>query len=218
MLGERTTSGALRVKICGVTNNDDAQAALGAGADAIGLNCFRGSKRYLDVQEAESWLRRLPAPLIKVAVLVNAPLDEALAIAQLPFIDALQLHGEETPEFCAAVARARVRFGKALPVTGAQSLTGAQLYATKTIVMDSSAAGAFGGTGKTFPWEIAQQFVREHPEVRAILAGGLTPENVADAIRLVRPFGVDVTTGVESSPGRKDHAALRRFINAARAA
>jgi phosphoribosylanthranilate isomerase len=153
-----------------------------------------------------------------VAVLVNAPLEQALGTARLPFVDALQLHGEETPEYCAALARAGVRFGKAVPVTDARSLSGAQLYATRTIVMDSAAAGAFGGTGKTFPWEIAREFIGLNSDIRGILAGGLTPENVADAVRLVRPFGVDVTTGVERFPGRKDHEAVRRFIAAARAA
>lgn len=218
MLGDATTSGALRVKICGITNADDAHAALEAGADAIGLNCFAGSKRYLDLRRAESWLSRLPASLIKVAVVVDASLEEALAIARLPFIDALQLHGQETAEFCAAVAAAGVRFGKALPVTESRSLSGAESYFTKTVVLDSSDAGAFGGTGKTFPWEIGRRFVQQHAKLRAILAGGLTPENVADAVRAVRPFGVDVTTGVERSPGQKDHAAVRRFIDAARAA
>ncbi|MDQ6625051.1 MAG: phosphoribosylanthranilate isomerase [Verrucomicrobiota bacterium] len=218
MLGERTTPGALRVKICGITTEEDARAAAEAGADAIGLNCFRGSKRFLELEPAAVWLSRLPASLIKVAVAVNLPFDQALAIARLPFIDSLQLHGHETPEFCAALKRAGVRFGKALPAADAQSLAGAELYATKTIVMDSTAAGAFGGTGKTFPWEIGRKFVEEHPDVAAILAGGLTPENVAEAVREVRPFGVDVTTGIESSPGRKDHDAVRRFVDAARAA
>lgn len=218
MLGEPTASGALRVKICGITNADDANAALEAGADAIGLNCFGGSKRYLDLRDAGEWLRRLPSSLIKVAVVVDATLEEALTIAQLPFIDALQLHGRETREFCAELAQRGVRFGKALPVLNARSVSGAELYGARTFVLDSGSAGAFGGTGKTFPWEIGRQFVQEHPDIRTILAGGLTPENVADAVRVVRPFGVDVTTGVETSPGQKDHERVRRFIEAARAA
>ncbi len=217
MFGQETTPDRLRIKICGITNTDDAIAAQEFGADAIGLNCFRGSKRYVDLQRAGDWIAALPSPLIKVAIVVNASFDDALAISSLPFITALQLHGQETAEICTRLAAAGVRFGKAVAVSAETSLLDALEFSTDTIVLDSMANGAFGGTGEPFPWEIARQFVQAQPSIRAILAGGLNPENVAAAVRQVRPFGVDVTTGVESAPGRKNRRALKRFIDTARA-
>lgn len=188
------------------------------GADAIGLNCFRWSKRYLDIGRAGDWLHDFPAEIIRVAIVVDADWREALEIAGLPYVDALQLHGSESPEFCARLAAAGIRFGKALPATSETRIAKPSAFSTDTIVLDSASHGTFGGTGKTFPWQIAREFVDEHRDARVILAGGLTPENVGDAVREVRPFGVDVTTGIESAPGRKDHARLKRFIDAARAA
>jgi len=216
MFGQETTPNRLRIKICGITNADDAIAAQEFGADAIGLNCFRGSKRYVDLQRAGDWIAALPSTLIKVAIVVNTPFEDALAIAGLPFITALQLHGQETADFCARLAARGVRFGKALAVSRATSLADPLGFSTNTIVLDSMANGTFGGTGTTFPWEIARQFVQAQPSLRTILAGGLNPENVTAAVRQVRPFGVDVTTGVESVPGRKNRRALKQFIDSAR--
>ncbi|MBA3273722.1 MAG: phosphoribosylanthranilate isomerase [Chthoniobacterales bacterium] len=218
MFGRETATGRLRVKICGITNSDDAHVAVECGADAIGLNCFPRSKRYLDIRRAGDWLRGFRAAVIKVAIVVDAEWQEAVEIAALPYVDALQLHGSESPEFCARLAAAGIRFGKALPATAEGPIANPAAFSTGTIVLDSASHGAFGGTGKTFPWHIARRFVDEHRKARVILAGGLTPENVADAVREVRPFGVDVTTGIESAPGRKDHARVKRFIDSARAA
>lgn len=214
----RNAGHSLWVKICGITNADDAVAAREFGADAIGLNCFRGSKRYIDLQRASDWIAALPTALTKVAVLVDAPFEDALSIAKLPFIDAIQLHGHETPELCRRLAAAGVRFYKALAVTETELPgSGANFY-TDTIVLDSLSRGEFGGTGKSFPWHLAREFTESQAHLRLILAGGLTPENVEAAVREVRPLGVDVTSGVESAPGRKDHRALSRFIEAARRA
>jgi phosphoribosylanthranilate isomerase len=204
-----------RVKICGITNAADARAAIEFGADALGFNFFSGSKRYLPVTAAE-WIAELPAEIVKVAVLVNASWDEAVAVAGLPFIDALQLHGMETPEFCQRLAEKGIQFAKATPVATVRPLRDTPEFFTRTLILDSSEAGEFGGSGRTFPWETARDFVQANPGLRVILAGGLTPENVARAVDFVRPFGVDVTTGVESSLGRKDHGLLRAFIAAAR--
>jgi phosphoribosylanthranilate isomerase len=205
-----------RVKICGITNAADARAAIEFGADALGFNFFSGSKRYLPVAAAAGWIVELPAEIVKVAVLVDAGWDEATAMAALPFIDALQLHGRETPQFCQRLAEKGIQFAKAVPVTTAHSLHDTPPFFTRTVVLDSSKAGEFGGSGRTFPWEIARDFVEANPDLRVILAGGLTPENVAGAVEVVRPFGVDVTTGIESWPGRKDRGLLRAFIAAAR--
>jgi phosphoribosylanthranilate isomerase len=207
--------GAVRVKICGICHAEDAQAAVEFGADAIGLNGYAGSKRYLEIEAAGGWLAQLPPHVRRIAVLVDPTFAHALAVARLPFIDGLQLHGSESAEFCGRLAHEGVRFAKAVPVSGADSLARLPSFQTSWIVLDSAKAGAFGGTGLTFPWPIARSFIESHAELKVVLAGGLTPENVAEAIRAVRPFCVDVTTGVEASPGRKDHARVRSFIEAA---
>jgi phosphoribosylanthranilate isomerase len=207
----------LRVKICGLTTPQDAAAAIEFGADALGFNFFPGSQRYLRMEAAGEWIASLPGNVEKVAILVNPSWEEAKVVADTPGITALQLHGMETPEFCRRLMDNGIRFEKALPVTGPDSLANIPDFFTPTVLLDSGGAGEFGGSGRTFPWEIARDFVLSHPHLRVILAGGLTPGNVAEAVAMVRPFGVDVTSGVESAPGRKDHARLRDFIAAARA-
>jgi phosphoribosylanthranilate isomerase len=207
----------LRVKICGLTTPQDAAAAIEFGADALGFNFYPGSKRYVPMEVAGEWIAALPRIVKKVAILVNPSWDEARAAAAIEGITALQLHGAEAPEFCRRLVEERIPFEKALPVTGPDSLANVPDFFTPTVLLDSGGAGKFGGSGRTFPWEIARDFVLAHPHLRVILAGGLTPENVAGAVAMVRPFGVDVTSGVESSPGRKDYSRLRDFIAAARA-
>lgn len=206
----------LRVKICGLTLPEDAAAAMEFGADALGFNFFPGSKRYLPLGAARDWIATVPGAVEKVGILVNPSWEEAETISATPGITALQLHGVETPEFCRRLREAGIRFEKALPIIGSDSVAKVPDFFTRTVLLDSARGGDFGGSGRTFPWEIAQGFVRANPHLRVILAGGLTPENVAEAVALVRPFGVDVTTGVESSPGRKDHGRMRAFILAAR--
>lgn len=206
----------VRVKICGLTTPQDAAAAIEFGADALGFNFYPGSKRYLRMEVAGEWIAALPGQVEKVAILVNPSWDEARAAAATGGVTALQLHGAETPEFCRRLMEEGIRLEKALPVTGPDSLANVPDFFTPTVLLDSGGAGEFGGSGRTFPWGIARDFVQAHPHLRVILAGGLTPENVAEAVAMVRPFGVDVTSGVESAPGRKDHTRLRDFIAAAR--
>ncbi len=208
--------GRVRIKICGICHSGDAHAAAELGADAIGLNCYRGSRRYLNLFAAADWISALPPTLRTIAVLVNPTFEEAIAIAELPFISGLQLHGQESPDFCRRLAARGIELAKALPVAHETSLRELPSFSTSMIVLDSASAGKFGGSGKTFPWHIARQFIAEHADYKVVLAGGLIPENVADAIRATRPFAVDVTSGVESSNGRKDPALLRAFIEAAR--
>ena len=203
------------VKICGLMTLEDAVAAIEFGADALGFNFFPGSKRYLPIDPGREWIAALPAEIPKVAVLVNPGWDEAVAAAQVPGITGLQLHGTETPDFCLRLAESGVRFAKAVPVTTPDSVKNLPSFSTRTLLLDS-AEGQFGGSGKTFSWEIAREFRESHPALRVILAGGLTPENVAEAIATVKPFAVDVTSGVESFAGRKDHGRVRAFIAAAR--
>jgi phosphoribosylanthranilate isomerase len=204
----------LRIKICGLTTPLDAEAAIEYGADALGFNFFPGSKRY--VGRAADWIGRLPDTIEKIAVVVNPTAEDAKRLAATAGITALQLHGDESPDFCRQLAQARIRFEKALPVVGPDSLRNVPDFSTATVVLDSGSGGDFGGSGRTFPWEIARRFVDASPHLQVVLAGGLTPENVASAIAVVRPFGVDVTTGVEAAAGRKDYGRLRAFIAAAR--
>jgi phosphoribosylanthranilate isomerase len=211
----RSDSGIF-VKICGITNEPDALAVIDAGADALGFNLVRPSKRYIDIGNAGVWIDKLPAEICKIAVVADPNWEDACRLSQLPFINALQLHGSETPQFCRQLADAGIPFAKAVPVTASQSLANLPNYFTDTVILDSSTAGTFGGTGRPFPWKFAPEFVRHHPRMDVILAGGLNPENVAQAVSLVRPRGVDVTTGVEVSPGRKDLRLVRAFIQAAK--
>jgi len=206
----------LRVKICGLTTPQDASAAIEFGADALGFNFFAGSKRYVGRETA--WIGELPGNIEKLAILVNPSWDEAKAIAGVAGITALQLHGTESSAFCRRLMEEGIRFEKALPVSGTDSLVNVPDFSTRTVLLDSSGAGVFGGSGRTFPWEIARAFIEANPQLRVILAGGLNPENVAEAVATAQPFGVDVTTSVEASPGRKDYARLRAFILAAHAA
>lgn len=205
------------VKICGITNAEDAHAAIDAGADALGFNLFRGSKRFIDFALAERWICELPSRVAKIAVMVNAPLDVTLAMAERGAFDGLQLHGTESPEFCAQLAAKGIRFAKALPIFAADDVAEIAAFSTRTIVLDTGTAGQFGGSGRTFPWEFAKHARDMHDQFRIILAGGLTPENVAQALRVAQPFGVDVTSGVEAAAGRKDHGRLRAFVQAVRA-
>src|SRR5438132_10798429 len=212
------SSGRIFVKICGITNEPDALAAIEGGADALGFNLVRRSKRYIDIDRAAGWIEDLPKQVCKVAVMADPNWEDACRITQLAFIDALQLHGNESPEFCRRLADAGIPFAKAVPVTASKSLAGLPNYFTDTMILDSSAGGTFGGTGKPFPWKFAPEFVRHHPRIAVVLAGGLNAENVTEAIRIVRPRGVEVTTGVEVWPGRKGPALMRAFVEAARRA
>ena len=208
----------VRVKICGITNRADAEAAIESGADALGFNFFPGSKRYVRPAEVARWIGDLPRSVLKVAVVVDPTLEEAIVIGELPGISGLQLHGHESPEFCRQLRLAGIRFAKVLPVRDGSSLRELPDFSTRTFVLDSLHAGVFGGSGKTFPWVLAADFVLQNSHRRIVLAGGLTVGNVAEALRIVRPFGADVTSGVESSAGRKDHQRLRDFIAAAKSA
>ena len=153
----------------------------------------------------------------KVGILVNPSWEEANAVAALPGITASAIARIRNAGVLRPLNRDGIQFEKALPVQGPDSVRNLPDFFTRTVLLDSGGSGEFGGMGRTFPWEIARDFVEDNPDLRVILAGGLTPENVAEAVALVRPFGVDVTTGVESSTGRKDHGRMRAFLAAARA-
>jgi phosphoribosylanthranilate isomerase len=203
----------LKVKICGITRVEDALESVEAGADALGFMFYEASKRNIAPELAAEIIRALPPFVAKVGVFVNAPEDFTRDVIARTGIDTLQLHGEETPEFCGRFAPMKVI--KAFRVRDRESLRECAAYRNFTWLLDSHVAGAQGGTGVAFDREIAAEAARHH--ARVILAGGLKADTVAAAVRQVRPFGVDVSSGVESAPGVKDHGKLRAFIAAARA-
>lgn len=206
----------VRVKICGVTCREDAEAAIVSGADALGFNMFPGSKRFIPPEENLGWLRDLPPFISRVAVLVNAPLEQALSLARQPGVDALQLHGHEDEQYCAELGRAGVSFIKVLRLRPGTEIPDAHRFSTMHILIDVDVAGAFGGTGERIDFGAAAEFVKRHPGFYVIVAGGLTPVNVHEAVHSVRPFGVDVASGVEAEPRRKDPVLMRAFVAAAK--
>lgn len=206
----------VRVKICGLTNEGDARAAIDLGADALGFNLWHGSKRYIDLDRASSWIRGLPPLVARVAVLVNFPLDEAHRIAAHPAIDAVQFHGDEDESYCAQFAAGGSPFIKAIRVRDAASCDHADGFSTPSVLLDADAGAAYGGTGRQLEAALAAEAGKRFPGLKVVLAGGLTPENVAEAVRIAQPYAVDVASGVETEPGRKDYGKMSRFFTAMR--
>lgn len=198
---------AVRVKICGITDIETALCAVGAGADALGF-VFTESKRRISPERAREIIDSLPPFISRVGVFVNQPLEEVLQIAGHTGIDTLQLHGEETPEYCSAF---NYKVIKAFSVSSAYDFSAAALYRANAFLLDTSVPGQRGGTGKTFDWRLAEGF-REGP---LVLAGGLTPENVERAVKTVGPYAVDVSSGVETG-GRKDIKKIVEFVRRAK--
>ena len=209
-------SARVRVKICGITNRADAVAAAFLGADALGFNLFPGSKRYIDLDENAGWISALAPFVTRVAVLVNAPLDEARRIALHPAIDLVQLHGDEDADYCARFAESGYPFIKALRIRNSDDIPCVGKYSTSSVLIDAHMPGAYGGTGAAIDLELGREIVTRHPDLHILLAGGLTPANVADAVHIVRPFAVDVASGVERDPRRKDAPLMTAFIEATR--
>lgn len=198
-----------RVKICGVTRLEDALAAVRLGADALGFNFWPRSKRFVTPAAAREIVRRLPPFVTAVGLFVDPSRDEVLRAVDAAGVGMAQLHGDEPPDLCLSLP---VPVLKAIRVTDANSLAQLASYEVRGFVLDAP-SDAYGGSGTTFDWSLAAAVAREMP---VVLAGGLTPENVAEAVRTVRPWAVDVASGVESAPGRKDEVLMRRFIDAAR--
>jgi phosphoribosylanthranilate isomerase len=208
--------GRVRTKICGLTSLESARQCAAAGADAIGINFFPGSKRYQSFSKAAPWLADMPAGLARVGVFVNLPAGELEVIAGSGLLDVLQFHGDESRETLAAARRFGLPIIKALPLlpgTTTESLTG---WPADALLLDAHAPGTYGGTGHTIDWNHAARVIAALAPLPVILSGGLHPGNIAEAIRLTRPAGVDVASGVESSPGQKDPDKVTRFIHQAR--
>jgi phosphoribosylanthranilate isomerase len=199
----------VRVKICGITRLEDALAAAQAGADALGFNFWPRSKRFIEPRAAAEIVSLLPPFVATVGVFVDPTRDEALRAAEASGVQWLQLHGDEPPELCASLPLPVL---KAIRVRHRASLDLLDEYDVAGFLLDADAPG-YGGSGTAFDWSLAAEAARRAP---IVLAGGLRPENVADAVRQVRPWAVDVASGVESAPGVKDHEKTARFIREAK--
>lgn len=203
------------VKICGIVREEDALAAIGSGADALGFNFFEGSKRYLEPTAGIPWIRALPQGVPLVAVVVNPSAELLQTLADAEIFDLIQFHGDESPKIC---SQSPLPWMKALPASDDVEQQIAR-YDSRMILLDAVlAAGEYGGGGKVADWNLGARICADCPDRAFFLAGGLGSENVGEAIRMVRPFAVDVASGVESSPGRKDHEKIRRFIAEVRGA
>jgi phosphoribosylanthranilate isomerase len=210
-----------QIKICGITSVDDAVMVTRAGADAIGLNFYAKSPRCVTTETARQIARAVPSSVTKVGLFVNATVDEVWRTFDDLKLDVIQLHGDEPPEFIHQLAPRPVMRAFRLGPGGLDSVF---MYLDRCrdrpayALLDALSVGVYGGTGVTVDWTIAREYAQKLGSPALVLAGGLVPANVAEAIQAVRPSAVDVASGVESSPGRKDPVAVAAFVQAARAA
>ena len=205
------------VKICGITQEQQAHDIIALGADALGINFWPKSKRYISVEKA-SWLQGLRGLTTLVAVLVNADKLTLETLLEQRLVHILQLHGDESPDQVADLQDQGVQVIKALAIRDQDSLARIADYPCETILLDAYNPGLYGGTGETFPWDLAILAREQFPDKRIILSGGLTPGNVRQAIEETHPAAVDVASGVESAPGVKDLMMVKEFMEQVRAA
>ena len=203
----------MQIKICGITNSNDALACAAAGADMVGLNFSERSPRYIGPDQARTIARMLPSTTRAVGIFVDSPIEEVRRIARDVDLRIVQLHGSESPEMCAELAR-DFEVIKALRIGDGFDAKSASAYSAWTILLDTYDEEMAGGTGEVADWKIARQ-TRKFA-TRLILAGGLNPENVAEAIAAVNPDGVDVCSSLESAPGIKDLRRVQKFVSEAR--
>ncbi len=199
-----------KVKICGITSIEDALTACEGGADAVGFVFWEKSPRFIPPESAARITRMLPPFVATVGVFVDEDADTINRTARTAGLSCVQLHGDEDPETCGAV---EVKVIKAVRIKGPESLEGLERFDVSAYLLDTFKEGVPGGTGAVFDWEIARK-ARSLGHI--ILSGGLTPDNVADAVSFVKPYAVDVSSGVESRPGRKDPVMVARFIESAK--
>lgn len=213
-----------RVKICGITSVDDARAVAAAGADAVGLNFYAKSPRYVSAEKAREIVNALPPEMVKVGLFVNASAEEVCQTFDSLGLDLIQLHGDELPVYLTDLGGRPVMRAFRLTEAGLEPIREyldacRQLgRLPRLVLVDAYVEGEYGGTGRVTDWERLKRYPFDVAHPPLVLAGGLTPDNVAEAIRTVRPAAVDTASGVESSPGRKDPAAVEAFVRAARLA
>lgn len=200
-----------KVKICGITNLEDALLSAKFGADALGFNFYEKSPRYISPEKAREIIEQLPENILKVGVFVNETLEKIAEIAEFAKLDALQLHGEETPEFaCELKAKTNLQIIKAFRVSPEFKPEDVLNYETDAILLDAYNPKERGGTGETFDWEIAKKVQKNFSQM--YLAGGISDENILSAIDMVKPFAVDACSSLESEKGIKDSNKVRNFI------
>lgn len=201
------------LKICGVTTCADATRLVEMAVDALGVNFWPQSKRYLAAEDA-TWLQELAGKILRVGVFVNQPSELPLRLVREGYLDAIQLHGDETPADAAVYRDAGVPFIKAIGVKTRADLADAMSYGAAGVLLDAHAPGIYGGTGEVFDWEVASEFRRRHPELPVLLAGGIVPENAGLAAMSVMPAALDIASGAEISPGIKDFDKVAAFLAA----
>ncbi|OGX44672.1 MAG: hypothetical protein A3G38_03650 [Omnitrophica WOR_2 bacterium RIFCSPLOWO2_12_FULL_51_8] len=202
----------VKVKICGITNLDDALVAAKAGADALGFLFYKESRRYISPRKTKAIIAQLPKKILKAGVFVNAQEKEIRWADELCRFDLLQFHGDEPPEFCAVFGDKRII--KAVRAQRKRDIRQALRYNTYGILFDTYTRGQYGGSGETFDWELVRDFEREKRVI--FLSGGLNAENVAQAIDIARPDWVDASSSIESARGKKDAEKVKAFIRAAK--
>ena len=201
------------IKICGITNIDDARAAVAAGADALGFNFYNRSPRYIAPPAAREIIEQLPSSILTVGVFVNEETSESVKkIASKAGVTAFQLHGDESPAYCLELSDRYVI--KTLTVSGDFDIQMVQHYDVNAIMLDTRDNNLRGGTGRVFDWSVAIEVNKVAPKL--FLAGGLSPENISEAIELVRPYAVDACSALEDRPGIKNHDRMRAFVELAR--
>jgi phosphoribosylanthranilate isomerase len=199
------------IKICGITNIEDGLKAASLGVGALGF-IFASSLRKVEPDAAKKIIQALPTPPLKVGIFVNEDPDKVLRVAEYCSLNALQFHGEESPEYCQKFSLPVI---KAIRIKGLESLNNMGKYPNVSLLLDTYSPVQAGGAGNTFPWEIA---LKAKEKRNFILSGGLNPSNIGEAISKVRPWGVDVSSGVERGPGEKDHLKMSDFVKEARKA
>lgn len=208
---------ATALKICGVTRPDDARRLVDLGVDALGVNFWPKSKRFLAETDA-GFLRELAGRILRVGVFVNPPLDQPRRLVDHGLIDAVQLHGDESPAEARCLREVGIPVIKALGIRDDADLEKAEGFPADALLLDAHAPGVYGGTGRTIDWEAVADFIAAHPERPVILAGGITPDNAADAVARVGPVAIDIASGAESAPGIKDFDKVSRLLDAVRQA
>ena len=206
---------SVSLKICGVTVAEEGSRLADMGVDALGVNFWPKSKRHLEPDQS-AWLEDLAGKILRVGVFVNPEPEAAIELFHRGRIDVIQLHGDETPEQTAIYHDRDIPFIKAIGVAGSEHLKQATKHGARALLLDAHAPGVYGGTGETFDWNTAVGFMREHPQVPVVLAGGIVPENAREAVDAVHPAALDVASGAELSPGIKDFDKVEKLLNAVR--
>lgn len=201
-----------KLKICGVTTTKDAQSLVDLGVDAIGINFYPKSKRYIASEKAKPFLEKIRGKIERVGVFVDADIDFVKQLFTDDLIDVAQLHGNESDAYCKELINHDMEFIRVIRVEAGDKKIKAPNLASKRILLDTHVAD-YGGAGQRFDWKLATQFIQQHPELEVIMAGGITPENITKATA-IKPYMIDVASGAESSPGIKDLVKINAFLKA----